>query len=962
MNLIQRIIQVSNLCPDAIAVVDERKSYTYREIEEHSNAIAHHLVAHLHSDAFRCVAILLPRSAEVIEAYLGIIKADACVMCINDSCISTREMDIIGECAPEVIVTTKAELTRFPEIAALSCHKLLLDEQQWSEEDYMPINLSVDAHPAHVTFTSGTTGRPKGVVYSLSNRSYFVHPRITEELPLEPSMRQVCLMDLSYTMGTAAILRPMIAGGTAYIAPAQLLNDIPALVSFTRRHSINRIFLPNSVVPLLLREPNHGIKHILSSCERLEGVTPEMLQGVLLENLYGATETGRITKYRVVGNETVMPIGRADDLVSIFLLDDQGVPVAQGQVGEIYVSSPIVAMGYLNDEALTRERFLPCPFLPGERMYRTGDYAFCNEDGQFIYCGRQDGLVKIRGYRIHLGEIENAALMLKTVRQAVVKLFDEKLLCLYYTGEEDLEAIKEHLRRKLPPYMMPHQMIHMASLPLRKNGKIDRARLEKPSMCAHVSNQYSSETERMLCYSMGEVLDIDPMYINPNDDFFDLGGDSLSAMKWINRIHSDKLSFATLYAHRTPHEIAKYLDQQKVQTETESSDEAARRCWQPFNTTMRDMFACQQVYPNATMWNVAQLYRLADEVDVAKLTTVVERVCRHHPVMNSVVERRGEVYGFRYLEESQPVIENILVKESAAAYIAKQQYSFSLENGKPLYRIVVLNALDGCFLFIVAHHLIMDGYSLSILHSEIEQAYRGEELPRDYFFSYLQQQADSHSLPEYGTVCKTIRESLFSADFQYSIPPVCNSNDNHLAVYHHPLSIQRAPGNRELMAASLRAVAQMSGCSKIRLNWTFHNRQNATLLHSVGVFFKTYSVAADTTFPQEMWHDTIHSQMDIQIANSRYDYEFCGEVEEPFISDSIEMNCLLPLMEQQVPAGRLLTPVITPQTNHAASIRMEVDVIANAGQLELSVQYMTPQYDETSVRQFCQWIDHFLQY
>jgi len=185
--------------------------------------------------------------------------------------------------------------------------------------------------------------------------------------------------------------------------------------------------------------------------------------------------------------------------------------------------------------------------------------------------------------------------------------------------------------------------------------------------------------------------------------------------------------------------------------------------------------------------------------------------------------------------------------------------------------------------------------------------------------------------------------------------------DNHLAEYHYPLSICRAPGNRELISASVLAVAQMCESPKIRLNWIFHNRQNKAFLHSVGPFFKTYSIAADTSLPQEKWQDVIQSQMDKQMVYSRYDYGFCGETEKPFVSDAIEINCLLPLFDQQISTGRIMTPVFTPQTNLATNIRMDVEIITIAGKYELSIQYMTPLYDEASVRQLCQRIDQFLQ-
>jgi acyl-coenzyme A synthetase/AMP-(fatty) acid ligase/acyl carrier protein len=331
------------------------------------------------------------------------------------------------------------------------------------------------------------------------------------------------------------------------VAGKDTVTDPAAVLALLRRHGVTAVqATPAFWQMLLASEPNaaRGLR-IMVGGEALPARLAEALadQAIEVGNWYGPTETTIwSTTYGVHGVEDAMPIGRPILNTQIYVLDTNGQPVPQGDIGELFIAGDGVARGYLFRPELTADRFLDDPFIPGNRMYKTGDLARVRPDGQLEYLGRTDFQVKIRGFRIELGEIEAQLEQQPGVLQAVVNACEDKggdkLLVAYIVAKADqpasVEALRTALALKLPPYMMPSQFLFLDKFPLTDNGKIDRKSLpaiqvQNATAENSAESDLDGELEEMVAAIWAESLGLPQ--VRANDNFFDLGGHSLSALK-----------------------------------------------------------------------------------------------------------------------------------------------------------------------------------------------------------------------------------------------------------------------------------------------------------------------------------------------------------------------------------------------------------------------------------------------
>ncbi|OBA84264.1 non-ribosomal peptide synthetase [Mycobacterium sp. 1164966.3] len=541
--------------PEAVAISDAERSWTYRELDDAANRLAQLLAGHGAGPGQR-VALLLPRSAEAIVSILAVLKTGAAYLPIDPAHPVARMKFMVADSAPIAAITT-AELAD-----RLDGHELVVIDVSEIQDPRIHTQPST-APPApapddiaYIIYTSGTTGVPKGVAVAHQNVT-----RLLESLDAELALDQVWTQchSLAFDFSVWEIWGALLHGGRVVVVPDAVVRSPEDLHALLVKEQVGVLSQTPSAFYALQTadalQPELGqqlkLQTVVFGGEALE---PQRL-GTWLEhhpgsprliNMYGITETTVHASFREIGSSdvesNVSPIGGPLSHLGFFVLDGWLRPVPAGVVGELYVAGAGQAYGYVGRAGLTSSRFVACPFVgagaPQQRMYRTGDLVRWGADGQLRYVGRADEQVKIRGYRIELGEIQTALVALDGVERAVVIAREDrpgdKRLVGYVTGAVEPAAVRSALSDRLPSFMVPTAVVVLDALPLTINGKLDVRALPAPEYQQVDDHRAPTNTvEEILAGIYAQVLGVDRVGLD--DSFFELGGDSILSMQVVAR-------------------------------------------------------------------------------------------------------------------------------------------------------------------------------------------------------------------------------------------------------------------------------------------------------------------------------------------------------------------------------------------------------------------------------------------
>jgi amino acid adenylation domain-containing protein len=569
--------------PDQPALRFERQSLTYGELDRRASQLARHL-ARLGVGPDVLVGLLLERSLELVVGILGVLKAGGAYVPM-DGAYPQERLDFMRADAGLNWLLTQSSLS--PKLPAGDAQVVRLDEFDWddAQEATQDAARVRPEHLAYVIYTSGSTGRPKGVCIEHRNIVHYVSG-IVERFRLEPGMHHATVSTIAADLGNTVLFPALASGGCLHVI-SQERAESPALLSeYFSREQIDVLKIvpshlaalqggrdPQQVMPrrrlILGGEPSR-----LDWIERLRALSP----ACEIHNHYGPTETtvGVLTYQlgaQLPATPTgTLPLGRPLPDSRIHLLDEEGRRVPMGEKGELCIGGPGVGRGYLNRPELTAEKFVPDPFSadPAARLYRTGDVARRLADGAIEFCGRIDHQIKLHGYRVELGEIEGALREQGDVREAVVLARErepgDKQLVAYVTPQcANPAALREHLKRRLPHYMVPAAFVPMEKLPLTANGKVDRQALAAMPLenagPARAIDEPRTGTEKALAAIWARLLNVET--IGLHDDVFDLGAHSLMAMRALTQIREAfeaNLSLRNLFEHPSVAGLAQVLD------------------------------------------------------------------------------------------------------------------------------------------------------------------------------------------------------------------------------------------------------------------------------------------------------------------------------------------------------------------------------------------------------------------
>ena len=538
--------------PEATALVFEDQSLNYTELNTRANQLAHYLIG-LGVKPETRVGIALERSIEMVVGLLGILKAGGAYVPLDPDYPSDRLAYMVKDSSIELLLTQQHLHDILPVVGSLN----VIELDQLDVTHHAPTNPEVALHGEHlayVIYTSGSTGRPKGAANrhgSLANRLQWMQ----EAYGLTADDAVLQKTPFSFDVSVWEFFWPLMQGAQLVMAPPGVHREPVQLVELIRTHNITTLHFVPSMLQAFLA---HGEVEACTSLTRLvcsgEALPAELqnqvfarLPQVALYNLYGPTEAAIDVTHWTCQDDgrNHVAIGQPIAGIHTFVLDGDLNLAPPGVAGELYLGGIGLARGYLHRPDLTAERFVADPFAQGERLYRTGDLVRWREDGQLEYLGRLDHQVKIRGLRIELGEIEAELLSQSEVREAVVVAQQGpggSRLVAYVVPQADSEldtsSLREALGQKLPDYMVPGVLVTLDALPLNANGKVDRKALPIPDLVS--SSQYDppqGEVEEALAEIWFEVLGVEQL--GRHNNFFELGGDSLSALRVQSRVEEN---------------------------------------------------------------------------------------------------------------------------------------------------------------------------------------------------------------------------------------------------------------------------------------------------------------------------------------------------------------------------------------------------------------------------------------
>ena len=783
------------------------------------------------------VMICLPRGALIPIAVMGVWKAGAALTVVEDTCAEERAAHIREDCGCKVVI----------------------DSSVWEEiMRQSPLSGYEAAEPhdaALAVYTSGTTGRPKGVLHEYGNiKLNMVFRQSIIDCFDQPEVRCAVVSPLSFIPFYKMLISAIDRGTHLFIVPDVTVKNPSLLRTYLEENRINKAFLSPSLIRAMHEKIPDCVKMVCTGSEAANGIS---LDRAKLLNIYSMSESlFSVSEFVIDRKYDVCPVGKPAEGVRVMLLGEGGEETVPGEIGEVCVEMPFFR-GYINLPEQT-ERVLK------NGIFHTGDMARTLPDGNMVLLGRSDDMFKINGNRIEPAEIEAVAKKVMGVSWACAKGFDtpaRSYICLYYTEniELDLDLIREDMRRYLSEYMIPAAFLRIDRIPMLPNGKLDRKALPEPDIdslrAAYATPE--NELESRIVRGFQQVLGLER--ISVLDDFFDLGGDSLRSIYAVEQIGEPLLTTMLLYQYRTARKIAAAVLREKdgSSVSAEKDDEQARKQDQPMIPLQRFLLDHLLFAPYSTVSNVPLLYRMPKEqVDTDRLISAFRKLIRNHAVLQSVFRIDPELGFLQHYDPS-------LMPELKVEYIDEEEMAkrrntlikpYEKLVDRPLYRIRVFQTERYVYAFMDFCHLLNDGMSVRILMRNLSDAYNGKALPHDYAYLFADEtnrlpasapyeEARRQMLEKYGKNDWCRRFTPDDPSYNVSCAAICRAFPAKKDELDRYLSDHHVTLNELCVTAALYTLSEYEGKSDVMVSWAYSGRDNVLYKDTVFPLAKEFPVA-----------------------------------------------------------------------------------------------------------------------
>ncbi|WP_020608201.1 non-ribosomal peptide synthetase [Actinokineospora enzanensis] len=852
--------------PDLVAVVAGDVELTYRDLDMRANRLARLLLGRGVRPGTR-VALVLPRTVDLPVCLLAVLRCGAAYVPVDPAYPAERIAGVIDDAAPVLVVTT-ADVVDLPD----GPDRLILDTELDGSSGPTPdIELSEPGAAAYVIYTSGSTGRPKGVVVTHANLANFLLD-MRGRFPLGADDRWLAVTTVAFDIAALELYLPLISGARVVLADRGAVVDPVGLAGLVRRSGTTIMQATPSLWRVLAPElePTPGLR-VLVGGEAL----PARLAITLCSlgqttNLYGPTETTIwSTVATVEPGEDAPPIGLPIANTHAYVLDGALRLVGREVTAELYLAGAGVALGYHGQPGMTAQRFVADPFgPPGSRMYRTGDRVRWSVGGSLVFVDRADNQVKVRGHRIEPGEVEAVLGEHPEVDQVVVvarpdAAGDQRLIAYVTSTGPGLGDVRGFVADRLPEYMVPALVVRLDALPLTPNGKVDRKALPESTPTLVPGRTPRTHREEVLCGLMAEVLGLPEVGVD--DDFFALGGHSLSASRLAGRVRTvlgAELPMRALFDAPTAAGLGTLLDRAAPPRQALAPRELPELV--PLSFAQRRLWFIDSLEGPSAQYHLPSLHRLVDGVDPAALEAALGDVVARHEVLRTVYpEVDGEPYQL-VLTDARPRLAVVCagpedlddrVREAATA-------PFDLGRDIPV-RAVLFEVDGGAVLLLVLHHIASDGWSDGPLARDLEHAYTARSagaapswrpLPVQYAdFALWQREVGSAGLDYWREALRDLPEEL-PLPYDRPRPAIASHHGGRIplsidADLHDRLAdLARAEGCTLFMvvhAALSTLLHRMGAGTDIPLGATVAGRPDELLDDVVGFFVNTVVLRTD---------------------------------------------------------------------------------------------------------------------
>ena len=933
--------------PDEAILFDEShgKGITYAQMDDMSGRIYAYLKKQgIGREDF--VLLCLPRGVLPIIAMVGVWKAGAAWALVEDTY------------APERIEYIRKDCGCRAELNAGNWDQVMHTEPLKGHEQ-------TDPHDAaYAIYTSGTTGNPKGVLHEYGNLDRAIDSiKIDGKTPFDGKDRLALLAPLNFVASVIVILKALsIHKGRTYVVSYATIKNPAALMKFFLTKRITVTFLTPSYARMFAGKTGPFLRMMFVGSEPANNLytkSPELI------NIYACSESGyAVGVFRIDRKYDACPIGHPEVETKIELIGEDGENADWENMGELCFENPYVR-GYLNLTEETEKAFR-------NGMYHSGDLARKDENGNLVLLGRSNDMIKINGNRIEPAEIEAAVKQVLGIDWAAARGFEEKgksFLCAYYTADiqPDTDDLRQKLMQRLPYYMIPAYYIHIDRIPLKPNGKLDRAALPKPET-QQFRTDYAAptnETEKLLCEAMQAVLKMDTVGIH--DDFYEMGGDSLASIELISQCDLPGLNASDIFRGRTPEKIAQLYEEGRAGSDGVDADARNQEALKEEHSLTVEqlyMFDYQLYTPASTMYNLFSLMKLDKEMfEPARLAEALKKAILNHPALVTTFgyNQDGELVQ-RYTPEIQEDIHVEKTTEFEFRFIRDTLvYPFKIVGGK-MSRCRVFETEKAVYVFFDVHHSLFDGTSLKVFLGSIANAYMGSELGKDYYYGMLKKREHDANTPFYEESRKYF-EDRYDGITWSSYPKTDHvSRENAMGELITPMGIEqpqmaamerayRITRNEFFITVAALAISQYNGENDIKLSWIYNGREDLQMMTSVGLLFRDLPVGIrfnDSLTLREVFQD-VRDQVQKGIEHSCYPY--VDSHNQVANGESAYLLYQQDIRDMEN-SGFDVESVDVRQNQAASQTILDMEILDGAEGLQLMIDYAASRYEDASIARF----------
>ena len=942
-NIFERYNALLSECPDHV-ILSEGPAETDMTVKELDRSSAK-VYRYLKDKGFGkedMICILLPRGTAVAAALFGIWKTGAGAVIIEDHDPIERIEYIEKDCECAFVIDEKA-WTEIQQCEPLEGHEPL------------------DPHAAaFAVYTSGTSGNPKGVLHEYGRIPItFASYRWNGVSISQRSDIIILYFPMNFVASIMFMIISLMIGTKLLIVPYSVSKDPLKIMSYLMENKVTLAFFPPS---LFRTQKDFGpyLKKVILSSEPAHGIWKDPSE-MMVFNGYCSSETACGLLVSVLDKPNVTaPVGLPQYDVGVYLLNEDGNPVEKGEAGELCFDAPFTR-GYINQ---AEENFI-------NGVFHSGDLARQMSDGQYQIIGRISDTIKINGKRVEPTEVEEVIKRVTDLEWTAVRSFKDKNgihLCAYHLGDVDIgiSELRERLGKFLPCYMLPSYFIKVDSIPRLQNGKMNRKALPQPSVSDYMKEYAppTNETETVICNAMQKVLKIKKVGIN--DDFFLLGGDSLSSMELIVETGLSGLTFEDIYFGCTVSGIVLHYLNKTLQTHETPAQINSESMLRSHQLTVEQQYILNyELYtPNTAMYNNPSLCRFND-VDAEDLAAAINRTILNHPALLTKLYYENGVYKQRYAPELfQAIVAENVSDEELETMCRNLIKPFGEITDCLLWRCRVFGAPSGNYIFFDVHHLLFDGTSYWLFMSNLQKCLSGKEPEPDYYYYVLEQREKELKSSLYDEA-KSYFEKRYAGTkwirnlpYDFASDENCASDmdidlhftDDDYMAFEASTGIGR---NGLFLLAGLLALSTVNSTADVMITWIYNGRKDIDSMNSIGMLFYTLPLALSVT--DDLTMKEMLTEIKEQLNNS-IKYNSCSFVSSTFVSP-VKDDCICFMLQDDV---RTLSedwrqPFEMKElevNNRASQTSLDVEITTRGDEPGLYLDYAGSLYKPETIEQY----------